>query len=124
MPRKKTYQWEQEAGDQDEAPMSRSAKKRQSTSLQRLGEALLALPAARLAQLPLPENLQQAIADFRGMTSNEAKRRQKQFIGKLMRDIDMQELGKALAHMPNCLPEDVLATVREIQKKDLPAQDA
>lgn len=124
MPRKKTYQWEQASSGQDEAPLSRSAKKRQSTSLQRLGEALLAMPAARRAQLPLPESLQQAIAAFMTMSSNEAKRRQKQYIGKLMREIDMAALLRALARMPNCLPEEVLATVREMQKKDLPAHEA
>jgi ribosome-associated protein len=67
---------------------SRSAKKRASTDLQLLGEALIAAPAAVLTRLPLPDQLLEAIADARNMTSFGAQRRQAQFVGKLMRRLD------------------------------------
>jgi ribosome-associated protein len=70
-----------------EAP-SRSAKKRASTDLQLLGQALIAAPAAVLTQLPLPDQLREAIADARGFSSFGAQRRQAQFVGKLMRRLD------------------------------------
>jgi ribosome-associated protein len=57
-------------------------------ALQALGERLAALPADRLAKLSLPEDLAQAIADYRRFTKWEAKRRQMQFIGRLMREVD------------------------------------
>lgn len=67
---------------------SRSAKKRASQELQQLGEALIAAPAAVVAGLPLPDNLRDAIDDARRMTSFGARRRQAQFVGKLMRQLD------------------------------------
>jgi ribosome-associated protein len=70
-----------------EAP-SRSARKRMSHDLRRLGEELVALRPERLRDLPLPEQLEEAIAEARRLTSFGARRRQVQFIGKLMRRLD------------------------------------
>ena len=67
---------------------SKSAQKRSQQALQILGEQLINLPAELIDELSLDERLLDAIADVRRMKSHEAIRRQKQFIGKLMRDID------------------------------------
>ena len=80
---------------QPEAP-SKSARKRAMHELQALGEALVALDPARLAKLDLPERLADAIAEVRSMTKHEARRRQLQFIGKLMRDVDADPIKDAL----------------------------
>ena len=64
--------------------------------LQGLGERLVALDSARLDELALPERLADAIAEARSITRHEARRRQLQFIGKLMRDIDPEPLKVAL----------------------------
>ena len=56
--------------------------------LQKLGEELLTLRADLMARLDLTEKFRDAIADARRITNFEGKRRQMQFIGKLMRDID------------------------------------
>lgn len=66
-------------------------------ALQDLGVQLVALDARRLAALDLPERLVDAIALARTMTRHEAKRRQMQYIGRLMRDIDPAPLRDALA---------------------------
>jgi ribosome-associated protein len=50
---------------------------------------LVALPASKLAQLDLPERLIDAITEAKRITANGAIRRQKQYIGSLMRDIDV-----------------------------------
>ena len=70
-----------------EAP-SRTERKNASEDLQKVGEDLLTLRADLFAALPLPEKLRDAILDARRITNFEAKRRQKQFIGKLMHRLD------------------------------------
>jgi ribosome-associated protein len=66
----------------------RSARKRASHELTRLGEELTALRPEQVAALALPEPLEDAIVEARRLTSFGAKRRQAQFIGKLMRKLD------------------------------------
>jgi ribosome-associated protein len=75
---------------------SKSQLKREMTALQGLGEALLELPADRLARLDLPDTLADALREARRLTKHEARRRQMQYIGRLMRDIDPAPLQEAL----------------------------
>lgn len=83
-------QWE------DEGP-SKSALKRQMTALQELGVALTRLSDRQLARVPVEdERLRRAILETRRITSNSARRRHMQFIGKLMRDIDPAPIEAAL----------------------------
>lgn len=69
-------------------PPSKSQKKRDMSALQDLGQALLELPAERLLKIDMPDALRSALADARRFTKHEARRRQLQYIGKLMRAID------------------------------------
>lgn len=69
-------------------PSSRTDLKKESDALQALGEDLLALRADALAQLALPEKLVDALAEVRRISDFEGRRRQMQFIGKLMRKLD------------------------------------
>ncbi|MHA7599737.1 ribosome biogenesis factor YjgA [Alicycliphilus sp. T452] len=62
--------------------------KREMEALQALGAELLTLRADLLARLDLPEKLQEALAEARRITNFEGKRRQMQFVGKLMRKLD------------------------------------
>jgi ribosome-associated protein len=71
---------------------SKTDLKRESTELQKLGEALLTLRADLMQTLPLPEKLADAIGEAQRITNFEGKRRQMQFIGKLMRGLDPQVL--------------------------------
>lgn len=77
-------------------PPSKSQKKRDMTALQDLGQQLVELPADRLAKLDMPDALRIALADARRFTKNEARRRQMQYIGKLMRTIDPAPFQAAL----------------------------
>ena len=73
-------------------------------ALQHLGEALVGLSPSRLASLALPERLAEAIAEARTITRWEARRRQMQFIGRLMRDVDPEPIQASLdqwADAPN-----------------------
>jgi len=71
---------------------SKTDLKRESAELQKLGEDLLGLRAGLFDQLPLGEKLVDAIVEARRITNFEGKRRQMQFIGKLMRALDPEVL--------------------------------
>ena len=71
---------------------SRTDLKRESTELQKLGESLLALRADLMQRLQLPEKLLEALADAKRITNFEGKRRQMQYLGKLMRGLDEDAL--------------------------------
>ena len=73
---------------------SKTRRKQESHDLQALGEALLDLPDDHLATLGLGESLVDAIRASRRIKSHEARRRQMQLVGKLMRSADV-ELARA-----------------------------
>lgn len=83
------------AAPQAEAP-SKTRRKQAMHALQDLGCALVALDAKRLAELDLPERLVDAVAEARGIRAHEGRRRQLQYIGKLMRDVDPAPIRAAL----------------------------
>jgi ribosome-associated protein len=76
---------------------SRTDMKRESDALQDLGEELLTLRADRLAQLGLPDKLTDALTELRRITNFEGRRRQAQFVGKLMRKLDEDAVNQARA---------------------------
>ncbi len=78
---------------------SKSDRKRQHHALQELGESLIALDVASLAAIPIDDRLRQAIQDAAHIRSRGALRRQKQLIGKLMRDVDPDPIRAALARL-------------------------
>jgi ribosome-associated protein len=71
----------------------RSARKRASHELTKLGSELVALRAAQLAALEMPEQLRDAVTEARRLTSFGAQRRQAQFIGKLLRKLDEESVA-------------------------------
>ena len=84
-----------EAGVVRERP-SKTRRKQASHDLQSLGEALLELPDDHLAALGLHEPLLDAIRSARRIKSHEARRRQMQLIGKLMRSADVEPARAAV----------------------------
>jgi ribosome-associated protein len=75
---------------------SKSQMKRDSTALQVLGREIADLSRDRLKELDLPEKLYEALIAYQGITAHEGKRRQLQYLGKLMRDVDPEPLRAAL----------------------------
>jgi ribosome-associated protein len=67
---------------------SKTRRKKDMHALQALGASLVELSAAQLAAIDMPEPLRDAVIEARRITSHEARRRQVQYIGRLMRDID------------------------------------
>lgn len=80
-----------DAPQASDAP-SRTQRKNESEELQKVGESLLKLRMEAIAALSLPEKLQDAIRDAKLISNFGAKRRQLQFIGKLMRQLDRRTL--------------------------------
>ena len=79
--------------------VSKTDLKRESDRLQALGEALLTLRADLSARIDLPDTLIEAVAEARRITNFEGRRRQMQYIGKLMRKLEepvVQDIEAAL----------------------------
>ena len=111
------------ANDDDERP-SKTALKKQAHEQQALGEALAALPDARLAALEMPEALRDALHEYQRTRSHEGRRRQRQHIGKLMRQADLAPLQEAVAEAQLGRAHDALALHRaEHWRVELMAND-
>jgi len=78
---------------------SKSARKREQHELQQLGEQLIALNDAELASIPLDEPLLDAVRAAKSIKSRGALRRQRQYIGKLMRDVDPEPIRAQLVRL-------------------------
>lgn len=83
----------------DIEPLSKTKKKQQMQDLQDLGEELSNLSSDWLKKIDIPENLRDALAQAQRISAHGAKRRQLQYIGKLMRDIDAAPIQAALANI-------------------------
>ncbi len=80
----------------DERP-SKTQRKKDVAALQALGERLVELSAAQLATVPLPEGLRAAVLEAQRIRSREGRRRQLQYIGRLMREADPAPIRARLA---------------------------
>ncbi|MDX2481553.1 MAG: ribosome biogenesis factor YjgA [Desulfuromusa sp.] len=80
----------------ESAPKSKSELKREMTELQKLGEELVDLPSAKLEKIPMSELLKDAVMLARRLKNREGKRRQLQYIGKIMRTIDSDAIRQKL----------------------------
>ena len=75
---------------------SKSARKREYLALQKLGEELITITQSDLNSLPLDDALRDAVREAGEIKAHGALRRQKQFIGKLMRNIDPEPIRAGL----------------------------
>ena len=88
---------------------SKSQKKRDMTALQKLGEELVAYPAERLERVEMPDDLRRAIDEARGIRDHEGRRRQMQYIGRLMRDVDAVPIRAAIEAFAGASREEAAA---------------
>jgi ribosome-associated protein len=108
---------------------TRTDLKKESTEVQKLGEDLLTLRADLLAKLDLPEKLVDGVAEAKRITNFEGKRRQMQFIGKLMRKLEpakWDEIRAALEeqHMPSAKETLVLHQAEQWRDRLIADDDA
>ena len=85
---------------------SKTRRKAAMHALQDLGEALVALEPTQVALLDLPERLADAVRAARATRTHEGRRRQLQYVGKLMRDIDADPIRAALERIAQGKPSD------------------
>lgn len=86
---------------EDELPPSKSAVKREAERLKNIGSKLLELPDTLLASIPMTEKLSQAIEEGRRIKSHEGLRRHKQYIGKTIREADIEAIEARLSDIEN-----------------------
>lgn len=72
---------------------SKSELKRQSNDLQKLGEQLVAEPRDRVKRVPMPDHVRDAILMCQTISNHEGRRRQMQYVGKMMRTLDAEEVA-------------------------------
>jgi ribosome-associated protein len=82
--------------EEDTGP-SKTQRKEAMHALQEIGKQLIELPDERLKKVPLSESLRDAVLAARKITAHEARRRQLQYVGRLMRDVDAAPIAAALA---------------------------
>lgn len=83
---------------------SKTQIKKEAEELQKLGEELTKLSSQQLKRMELPDALRDALLEARSIKSNIAGRRQRQFIGVLMRDVDPEPIRQALLQTDADLP--------------------
>ena len=116
----KRYQWSREDNDDRDDRPSRSQKKRDSTALQRLGEELAALGPGQIADMPISADLKEALLTWQKLPSHEGRRRQMQFIGRLMREEDdVDAIRNALARIKLGSTEETIRFKRAEQLRDV-----
>jgi len=81
--------------------ISKSQLKRESEALQALGEELVELPASKLAKIPMPDTLAEAVTLARRINARGGRKRQLQYIGKIMRQIDAEPIQQAMDALRN-----------------------
>ncbi len=81
------------AADNDIRDVSRSQKKRESNAMQTLGQELVRLPAAKVRSMGLPDELARAVLEWHAMSTHEARRRQLQYIGRVIREGDWEAVS-------------------------------
>lgn len=86
-----------ELPEEEDFGPSRSQKKREVEALQELGEELMELSREQLRKMDLPERLLLELLEAQRITQRGAIRRQRQLIGKLMRDVDPEPIREYLA---------------------------
>ncbi|MCW7537589.1 DUF615 domain-containing protein [Aquabacterium sp. A7-Y] len=96
------------ADDRDQRP-SKTQRKKASHELQELGEALCRLTDDRLERLAISDSLRDAVQQYKRTRSHEGLRRQMQYIGKLMRQSEVEPIREAVAEQELGRARDSLA---------------
>ena len=119
--------------------ISKTQRKKQMTELQDVGAELVRLSPDQVARLDLPESLRDAVLDCQGITKHEARRRQMQYIGRLMRNIDAAPIVEKLAslsapskkdtalfHVAEKWRDEMMADVRAVERfaREFPHADS
>ncbi len=100
MAKGKKLDWWDEENAEEIIYVSKSEIKRDAEELKKVGEKLVNLNANNLAKMPLDENVRETI-ELAQRLQREARRRQLQYLGKLLRNLDVEPILDALAKVEN-----------------------
>ena len=92
---------------QEEEVISKSQRKREAEAAQKLGKDILALSHDDQKSMDLPESLSDALDEARRIKKNSALKRQLQYIGKLMRTIDVEPIQEQYLKLTNHYDKDI-----------------
>jgi ribosome-associated protein len=82
--------------NEDDDFISKTRRKKDATALQVMGKELVQLSPEQLARIDMPETLREAVVECKRLNKHEAIRRQMQYIGRIMRDIDAEPIAAQL----------------------------
>lgn len=91
--------------DNDDAPVSKSQRKRDALALQALADELVRLPPSQLDGMPLPAELREAVSSTRALARG-AYRRQLRYLGRLLRETDAEPIKRAVESFRQASHED------------------
>lgn len=91
--------------DDGDTPLSKSQRKRDALALQALADELIGLSPAQLESVPIPEDVRDAVMSARQL-SRGAYRRQVRYLGRLLRDIDVDPIRHAVDAWRSASHED------------------
>ena len=91
-------------------PPSKSQRKRDAHAVRDLGVELVKLKAAQLEKIPLPDAIRDAVMQAQQIKAHGARRRQLQYLGKLLRQIDSEPIAEGLTN----LQSDTAVNKREL----------
>ncbi len=112
---------ETEADDADF--VSKSQRKREAAAAQELGEKLLTLSPESLSRISLPDTLEKALDEARRIKKHGALKRQLQYIGKIMRKLDLEPIQQAYDRVSKPYRQDVKQFHHVEQWRDRLLQD-
>lgn len=97
-PRSRSHQTRTDPEDEliEDGPPSKTALKAEDRALQDLGVALAELPSTPRKRLPIDDELRRALEDYNSIRSHGAKKRQRKFLGRLLRQVDIEPLQGAV----------------------------
>jgi ribosome-associated protein len=79
--------------------ISKTRRKREAKELQDVGAGLVALSKEELSRIDMPEELREAVVECQRITKHEGRRRQMQYIGRIMRNLEVGPIAAQLTAM-------------------------
>jgi ribosome-associated protein len=99
--------------EEDDDWVSKSQVKRETAALQAMGMKLIEFNEKQLSSCDLPQELIRAVLEAKKIKSNLAQKRQAQYIGKLIRKADMEQIKTAIARAEHSGPQ-VAAEMKQL----------
>lgn len=103
--------------EQEDDRPSRTRKKKAAEQLQKLGEFLVDMAETEVSKLDIPADLKKELSIARSLTKHGAKKRQLQYIGTLMRDIDTEPLVDVMEKMATTRVGKMVKKAKPFPKK-------